>query len=317
MVFLTNTYADTIVYVFSSNTCDLSFAYRAFPAYNGEVVTPDLISVGISEDTGYRSSMEDEHAVYRRPDLQFFSAEVYDGHGGRKAAQVAAEMITPHVLHALSLEAKKPLRDQLSLSRLVKDAYKAVDIHLTQGRVESGTTAAGLYLRGDRFLAVNCGDTKIVMGTDEGVSELTADHKPDVPEELERIEQLGGYVISFGVARVMGVLAVSRALGDYSLKPFVTAEPRIVEGLLGRENDYAVIACDGVWDVLTPDVVIAMTRAVQDAQTAAENIKTTAIESGSTDNVTVIVLDLRTYVASLKRRKMETVRIIDTALEQL
>ena len=82
---------------------------------------------------------------------------------------------------------------------------------------------------------------------------------------------------------------------------------------MGRENDFAVIACDGVWDVLTPDIVIAITRAAKDAQAAAENIKTTAIDSGSTDNVTVIVLDLRAYVAKLKRGKMEITQIIDGA----
>ena len=273
----------------------------------------DLIDVGISEDTGYRSSMEDEHAVYRRPTLQFFSAEVYDGHGGRRASQVAAEMITPHFLHTWNRESEKTLSDQLPLSLFLRDAYVAVDNHLLRESVESGTTGAGLYLIADRFFAVNCGDTKIVIGIDEAVNELTVDHKPDAPEELERIERLGGYVISFGVSRVMGILAVSRALGDSSLKPFVTAEPRIAEGYLGRENDFAVIACDGVWDVLTPDIVIAITRAAKDAQAAAENIKTTAIDSGSTDNVTVIVLDLRAYVAKLKRGKMEITQIIDGA----
>jgi serine/threonine protein phosphatase PrpC len=75
-----------------------------------------------------------------------------------------------------------------------------------------------------------------------------------------------------------------------------------------------VIACDGVWDVLSPDIVIAIVRAAIDAQAAAENIKTTAIDSGSTDNVTVIVLDLKEYTANFKREKMEIARVVDRAL---
>jgi serine/threonine protein phosphatase PrpC len=57
-------------------------------------------------------------------------------------------------------------------------------------------------------------------------------------------------------------------------------------------------------------------RAAIDAQAAAENIKTTAIDSGSTDNVTVIVLDLKEYTANLKRDKMEITRVVDRAIPQ-
>ena len=70
-----------------------------------------------------------------------------------------------------------------------------------------------------------------------------------------------------------------------------------------------------MWDVLSPDIVFAMVRAASDVQAAAETIKTTAIDSGSTDNITVIVLDLREYTANLSREHMEIVRIIDKALE--
>jgi protein phosphatase 1L len=273
------------------------------------------ILVGISEDIGYRNAMEDEHAIYQNPQKGFFGAEVYDGHGGRKAAQVAAEMVTPHFLHAWSLESGKPLKERRPEYDLLREAYLAVDRHLVEGSVDSGTTAAGIYLIDDRFLAANCGDTRIVIGIKDGVSTLTLDHKPNLSEELQRIEDQGGYVISLGVARVQGILAVSRSMGDWSLKPYVTAEPRIAEGYLGRENDFIVIACDGVWDVLSPEIVIAVTRAAADVQAAAESIKTTAIDTGSTDNVTVVVLDVRNYTANLPRKKMEIVRIIDKALE--
>lgn len=275
------------------------------------------ISVGISEVMGYRSAMEDEHAIYQKPEKGFFSAEVYDGHGGRRAAQVASEMVTPHFLHAWAREHEKPFMEQKPEHDLLREAYLSVDKHIVESGIESGTTAAGLYLFYDRFLAANCGDTKIVIGTDDGVASLTLDHKPDLPEELERIEKAGGYVISLGVARVLGILAMSRAIGDRSLKPYLTAEPRIVEGYLGRENDYVVIACDGVWDFLSPDIVIAMVRAAVDVQAAAESIKTTAIDSGSRDNVTVLVLDLREITVHLKRETMEIVAITDKTRQDM
>lgn len=271
------------------------------------------ILFGISHDIGSRNAMEDEYAVYRDAETGFFSAEVYDGHGGRKAAQIAAEMVTPHFLSALSRESGKPLAERRSETEMLRYAYLSADNRAVEADTQSGTTAAGIYLMGDRFISANIGDTRIVIGVSDGVNTLTLDHKPDLPEELARIEGKGGYVMPLGVPRVQGILAVSRAIGDAYLKPHVIAEPRIVEGYLGRENDFIVIACDGVWDVLTLDIVIAIVRAATDAQAAADAVKVTAIDTGSTDNITIIVLDLREYAAGFKRQKMEIIGIVDKA----
>jgi len=62
--------------------------------------------------------MEDEHAIYQNPEKGFFSAEVYDGHAGRRAAQVAAEMVTPYFLHAWSRDSEKPLKEQTPKNEL-------------------------------------------------------------------------------------------------------------------------------------------------------------------------------------------------------
>ncbi|MDD1741766.1 MAG: PP2C family protein-serine/threonine phosphatase, partial [Methanotrichaceae archaeon] len=76
------------------------------------------------------------------------------------------------------------------------------------------------------------------------------EHKPYLTQERARIEAAGGKVLLMDIPRVQGELALSRALGYSQLKPYIIAEPRIVEGTLGRENDFAVIACDGLWNVL-------------------------------------------------------------------
>ncbi|OPY65399.1 MAG: Protein phosphatase 2C [Syntrophorhabdus sp. PtaU1.Bin002] len=275
-----------------------------------------VIRVGISEDVGCRDAMEDEHAIYQVQEKAFFSAEIYDGHGGRRVAQVAAEMLTPYFLHGWSLELAKQASERRPERELVREAYLEVDKHVGKVNMDGGTTAAMLYVIGDRFIGSNVGDTRIVLGVQEGVFTLTLDHKPDLPEELERIEEKGGSVVRFGVARVQGILAVSRAIGDRILKPFVTAEPRIVEGYLARENDYAIIACDGVWDVLTPEIVIELARGLDNPQMAADAIKESALDNGTTDNVSVIVLDLRKYTADLPRQQMEVNTVTDRAYEK-
>lgn len=97
-----------------------------------------------------------------------------------------------------------------------------------------------------------------MMVTLEESFDLTSDHKPSNASEKERVELLGGRIIQYGVLRVQGVLAVTRALGDFSLRPYVSNVPAVgfVE-LTGREC-FVVLASDGLWDVLDHGDVAAL-----------------------------------------------------------
>ena len=55
--------------------------------------------------------------------------------------------------------------------------------------------------------------------------------------------------------RVFGILAVSRSFGDHSYKRFVTARPYISRTELSENAEFVVIACDGVFDVLSDEDV--------------------------------------------------------------
>jgi protein phosphatase PTC1 len=84
---------------------------------------------------------------------------------------------------------------------------------------------------------------------------LSFDHKPSLPEEVERISSAGGFV---AMGRVNGILAVSRALGDHMMKKFVICDPFIHELELTPEDTHIIVACDGVWDVMTDDQAAAV-----------------------------------------------------------
>jgi hypothetical protein len=43
----------------------------------------------------------------------------------------------------------------------------------------------------------------------------------------ERVEKAGGQVLYWNGHRVMGVLAMSRAIGDHCLRPYVIPEPEV------------------------------------------------------------------------------------------
>ncbi|KAK0098985.1 hypothetical protein PV326_010961 [Microctonus aethiopoides] len=64
---------------------------------------------------------------------------------------------------------------------------------------------------------------------------------------------MGGTVIYFGMWRVNGHLAVSRAIGDAQYKPYVTADPDIRCVMLDGTEDFLIVACDGLWDYVSEE----------------------------------------------------------------
>ncbi len=269
------------------------------------------IGYGIAETIGFRREMEDTHSIRDEEESGLFCAEVYDGHAGSLAAAIACDVLTTHFL--------RRLREGGStggngfMAEALREAYLATDRHIVDRGTESGAAAATLYLYDGGFLAANVGDVRIVLKEGGRAVALTTDHKPDLPEEAARIEALGGRVVSLDVPRVEGFLAMSRALGDAPLKPFVTPEPRIAEGILGRKDDLAIIASDGIWDVLTSDEAATLAYRAGEPAEAARILQATATERGSTDNITVIVLDLRAYAAASPHQRLRVTRVLDRA----
>jgi len=77
----------------------------------------------------------------------------------------------------------------------------------------------------------------------------------------------------------------------------------------------AVVACDGIWDVLTSEEAVALARSGAGPEDAARLLQTRALERGSLDNITVIVLDLKGYSALYGRSRLSVVRVLDLALK--
>ena len=94
--------------------------------------------------------------------------------------------------------------------------------------INDGTTGVCLAVSSSHLLVSNCGDSRAVLWdqADGGVDfALSLDHKPSRRAEKRRIEALGGRITYFGVPRVNGVLAVSRAIGDSAYKRFIISDP--------------------------------------------------------------------------------------------
>lgn len=91
--------------------------------------------------------------------------------------------------------------------------------------------------------------------------EMLRDHKLNCDIERLRIEKLGGCVYD---GYLIGQLSVARALGDWHMKwakgsscP-LSAEPELRDVVLSEEDEFLVIGCDGLWDVMSSQYAVSI-----------------------------------------------------------
>jgi len=110
----------------------------------------------------------------------------------------------------------------------------------------------------------NAGDSRCVLSRNGIAAEMSKDHKPTDPEERARIVNAGGFVTNEG--RIDGNLNLSRSFGDFNMKDNskfgakrqkVTVYPDVrMVPLVPDEDEFFVIASDGLWEVMTSQQAI-------------------------------------------------------------
>ncbi|EIM86041.1 PP2C-domain-containing protein [Stereum hirsutum FP-91666 SS1] len=266
-------------------------------------------SYAVSEMQGWRISMEDAHTTVLRLDEEaeesntFFA--VYDGHGGGSTARFAGVNVHKRLVQEESYKENK--YDQaLKRAFLGTDEDMLADPSYT--RDPSGCTAvAALITKDKKIYVANAGDSRIVLGVKGQAKPLSYDHKPQNDTERSRIMAAGGY-IEFG--RVNGNLALARALGDfeykknYSITPekqIITADPDVIAHDITDDDEFLVLACDGIWDCLSSQQVIDVVRLQiyegKDLPEICENICELCLAPDTTsgagigcDNMTVMIV---------------------------
>ncbi|XP_067278711.1 protein phosphatase 1G [Pseudorasbora parva] len=128
---------------------------------------------------------------------------------------------------------------------------------------DSGTTAVVALIRGKQLIVANAGDSRCVVSEKGKAVDMSYDHKPEDELELTRIKNAGGKVTMDG--RVNGGLNLSRAIGDHFYKrnkalppeeQMISALPDVKVLTLNEDHDFMVIACDGIWNVMSSQEVV-------------------------------------------------------------
>jgi len=183
----------------------------------------------------------------------------------------------------------------------------------------SGTTLSMAIIRGNKIIGVNIGDSRVIIGKQINgnivAEEFTHDHKPDLPQEKERIIAAGGRVFAVeyddgvdGPPRVwlghmdLPGLAMSRSLGDVVAHSVgVLSEPEFTERDLDPATDkFVVVATDGLWEFVTNTETAVIVSEDATPMDSVNNLATEAYkrwmkEENLVDDTTIITAYLFDY----------------------
>lgn len=271
---------------------------------------------------GYRLTQEDAHCFLSEPSLTFYDVDstmskidvkifgVFDGHGGSHSSEFISKTLARVLLQELSTRGN-PLNKKTTQGLVIhriKEAFLKADYELHQdistktiGQNSGSTAIVAIIINNTHLYSVNTGDSRMVVSFAGTAKNMSFDHKPNHIGELIRINDAGGMVT---YNRVSGVLALSRAFGDFKFKKRgyypepqdvnqdddessglessdgpvitqtslsqrqrlvseetqVTVEPEIICHDLGLEDEFIILACDGIWDVFRNQDVVRFIR---------------------------------------------------------
>lgn len=266
--------------------------------------------VAVSHMQGNRVAMEDTHVVEQ---ITFtkgedkYTADVYaifDGHSGGAAAKLAQQKLGEYLTHHLSqpddLQFSEKCNIIKKLTRAIVDLGEAC-----KNQAEGGTTAAIVIKIKNKLYVINAGDSRVLIDSSlKGFIQATEDADLENEGIRKSIIGRGGLVESVrGTLRVLpvggkgkGGLAVACALGDKDV-PGIMVLPEITCFDLSKLGpSRVIIGCDGNFEVESSRTVICranqLKRERKDLKDIAEGLVQAAYDSGSMDNLSVMVVEL-------------------------
>jgi serine/threonine protein phosphatase PrpC len=242
----------------------------------------------------YKLNLSNENNEYN--DINLFG--VFDGHGGKAVSKYLKNNLPQFFITKFNknIYQKKSVASEYFIKVYNFLQNKMLTNHPRYVQYCGSTACVVIhYKKNNRnnLWILNVGDSRAIKCNNLNIAEqLSQDHKPNSPSERIRIEKLGGKIYFDGSDWRIGQLSLSRAFGDADSMPYVTHMPEIYNYKLKQNDKFLVIACDGLWDVLTnQDVVDFVNNLINNNanNNYAKELAEHALNKGSMDNITVII----------------------------
>ncbi len=256
---------------------------------------------------GKRESNEDHHFIClnrEKKDQKYSPVDmigIFDGHGGSKVSKYISEEFPKYMMNK---DIKYPWSKKQIISICDKIQEKLKQFDYSYGCGSTALIVSIFEVNNTKYMNImNTGDCRAVCCNSSNIAvQLTKDHSPELFNEKNRIEALGGKVWNDKGTWRVNNLSVSRSFGDYDTFPLVTHRPDLY-GYTVTGNRFLIIACDGLWESLDNDDAVEF---VLNKCFVCENGKTKkkdninsniaadlanyAIEQGSGDNISVVII---------------------------
>nr|XP_061797706.1 protein phosphatase 1L-like isoform X2 [Nerophis lumbriciformis] len=260
-------------------------------------------NVAVFSIQGRRDHMEDRYDVLadvvNKSHPSIFG--IFDGHGGEAAADYAKAHL-PEALRQQLLNYEHEKKDGLSYPSILAQQILTIDREMLEKLSatynEAGTTCLVALLSDKELTVANVGDSRGVLCDKDGNAiPLSHDHKPYQLKERKRIKKAGGFISFNGSWRVQGILAMSRSLGDYTLKNLnvVIPDPDILSFDLNKlQPEFMILASDGLWDTFSNEEAVRFIRErLDEPHFGAKSIVLQSYYRGCPDNITVMVVKFK------------------------
>ncbi|CAH2067799.1 unnamed protein product [Thlaspi arvense] len=239
-------------------------------------------------------SMEDYHVAkfinIKGNELGLFA--IFDGHKGDEIAAYLQKHLFSNILNDGEF--------LVDPRRTIAKAYENTDQTILSGNSSElgsgGSTAVTAILINGKILWIaNVGDSRAIVSRRGKARQISVDHDPDDDTERNMIESKGGFVTNRpgDVARVNGLLAVSRVFGDKNLKRYLNTEPEIKDVSIDSHTDILILASDGISKVMSNQEAVDIAKKLKDPKEAAKQLIAEALKRNSKDDISCIVVRFR------------------------
>ena len=213
---------------------------------------------------------------------------LFDGHGGSEVSSYLQSNFANFFKKSLPFNSSEKLL-------FFTELFNEIDKNLKElSFSEMGSTAVIAYIKKEKnkkyIYCANIGDSRCVLIKSNEWKRLSYDDRASDKNEYERILKKGGIVLD---GRINGQLMLSRAFGDWELKEYgVSSDPHVTKIEISNDDQFLVMASDGVWDVMDDSEVYKMSILATDSKYLCNSIMNGAVEKGSTDNISCFVIQL-------------------------
>lgn len=262
-----------------SQEMDLRWGYSCMQGWrdrmeDAHLAVPSLAAYAGQQCTGVVDPGWSETAVFA----------VMDGHGGEHVAHFCERYLPWEIARGPSEDVGRALCDAFHrMDELLADPANLDELQSLSNDISPqafktwqanpeciGCTAVVCCVRRDAIVVANAGDSRAVLCRRGKAIDMSEDHKPNLPSERARIKRAGGCVLEQRVGghthyRVNGNLNLSRSIGDLGYKQnmhlspqdqMICCTPDVRQFRRQPGDEFMVLACDGVWDVLTSQEVV-------------------------------------------------------------